>query len=139
MPDVISQSKIYADFGATASVGGAGGSAGGAILLEFAESLKDTDERSVDIVKAIGKKRGAGYRRKAGGGTIMITENRQNFPQVDWRKVKRDEKIFTITVQDENGGVRQKFLKCTVSKVDRSMSAEGEHQDEIEIKYLDAV
>lgn len=134
MANIISQSKIYVDMSATG-----GGSPGGSVLLEFADSLKITDGRSVDIVKAIGKKRGAGFRRKSGGLTLMLTESRQDRPQVDWRKVKRDEKVFTITTQDENGGVREKFLKCTVSKVDKSMSAEGEHQDEIEIVALDSV
>ena len=134
MAEIISQSKIYVDFGATA-----GGSGGGSIWLEFAASLKVTDGRSVEVVKAIGKKRGAGYRRKAGGGALALTENRHDRPQVDWRKVKRDEKIFTVTTQDENGGVREKFLRCTVSKIDKSLSDEGEHQDEIEIMFLDSV
>lgn len=134
MAEIISNGKIYVDFGATS-----GGSGGGAILLDFAASLKVTDESSTDVVKSIGKRRGAGFRDKAGGFTLMLTENRQTTPQVNWRAVKRDKKIFTITVQDENGGIREKFRPCKVSKVDRSLSDEGEHQDEIEIKALDAV
>lgn len=134
MGEILSQTKIFVDFGATP-----GGSGGGAIWLQRVSSLKVTDDRSVDVVKAIGVKGGAGFRRKSGGGTLMLTENRQDDPQVDWRKLKSDEKIFMMMAQDENGGPREKWFSCTVSKVDRSASDEGEHTDEIEIKFLSSV
>jgi hypothetical protein len=134
MGEILSQTKIFADFGATA-----GGSPGGAIWLQRISSMKVTDERSVEVVKAIGIEGGAGFRRKTGGGTLMLTENRQDKPQVDWRKLKRDKKIFMIMAQDENNGQREKFFSCTVSKIDRSASDEGEHTDEIELKFLSSI
>lgn len=131
MPNFISQSRIFADFGATA-----GGSAGGAVWLQNVMSMKVTDDRSTDVIKAIGVDGGAGFRRKTGGGTISLTENRVVNPIVDWRRLRKEGKQFMIMAQDEQGGVREKWLLCMVSKVDRSLSDEGEHQDEIEIKFL---
>lgn len=139
MADIISQSKIFVDFGATTPAAGAVGLPGGAIWLQNVTKVQVTDDRSVEVVKAIGKKRGAGFRRKAGGGKLMVSENRHTPPQCDWRKLKRDEKVFMMMAQDENGGMREKWLQCTVSKVDRSLSDEGEHTDEIEIVFLDSV
>lgn len=134
MADIISNGKIFADFGATP-----GGSGGGAILLDYVTQMKVTDERKVEVTKAIGKKRGAGFRRKAGGGMLTLTEDRHRPRQVNWRKLQNEGKIFTIIAADEDGGEREKFLSCTVSNVGRSASAEGEHQDEIEIAFLDSV
>ena len=59
--------------------------------------------------------------------------------QFDWRKAKKKNQILQITTQDENGGVREKFLRCTVSKVDKSMDDEGNHTDEIELIYGESV
>lgn len=134
-----SSTKIFVDFGATAPAAGGVGSPGGAIWLQAITSFKDTDDRSKEVKKAIGVKGGAGYQRKQGGGTIMLTELRQQTPQVNWRQLLRDEKEFMVMAQDENNGPRQKWLIVTVSKVDRSMSDEGEHTDEIELKYLRTV
>lgn len=134
MAEIISQTKIFADFGATT-----GGSGGGAIWLQHATKLQCTDERSAEGVKAIGVSGFAGIRRKQGGGKIMLTENRVDDPQVAWRALLKDRKYFMIMVQDENGGVREKYLHCTVSKVDRSSDDEGQHTDEIEIIYSSQV
>lgn len=133
MGEVLSQTKLFIDYGGTAASPG-----GGAVWLDRVTSFKDTDERSVEVVKAIGVSGGAGYRRKPGGGTLALTELRQGKPQVDWRRLLRDRKLFMIMAQDEDGGPRQKWFRCTVSKVDRSASDEGEHTDEIEIKYLES-
>lgn len=132
MADIISNAKIYCDFPAGV------GSPGGNILLDFGSSLKETDGRSTEVVKAIGKKRGAGFRRKSGGGMLALTENRHNKHQINWWKLKASEVVFTITVQDENGGMRQKYLKCTISKIDTNRTDENEHTNEIEIAFLDA-
>jgi hypothetical protein len=70
---------------------------------------------------------------------LTLTENRQDRPAVDWFAVKKDGKKFTITTQDENGGKRLKFRPCKVSKVNPSLSDEGEHQLEIEIAALNSV
>lgn len=128
--NLISNAKLYVDFGATQ-----GGSGGGAIWLQRAKDLKDSDDRSVEVRKAIGVPGGAGFIRKEGGGTITISEYRQDVPQVRWRKLRKDRKVFMIMIQDDDG-VRQKWFSCTVSKVDRSLDDEGTHMDDIEIKYL---
>lgn len=134
MSEIISQTKCFVDMSATA-----GGSGGGSLLLERIKDVKISDERGVEILKAIGVRGGAGYRRKTGGGTLAISEYRTIAPQVDWRAVLRDQKVFTWTMQDENSGLREKFLGCTVSKIDRSADEEGTHMDDIEIKFLRSV
>lgn len=139
MADIISNAKVFIDFGTTSPAAGLQALAGGAIWLQFLDQMKVSDGRSVEVKTVIGKKRGGGFKRKPGGGTLMLTENRHNPQQVNWAKLKRDESIFMIMVQDENGGTREKFLSCTVSKYDESKSSEGEHQDEIEIAFLDSV
>lgn len=129
MNNLISNAKLFVDFGATF-----GGSAGGAIWLQRAKDLKDTSAKSAEGKKAIGVKGFAGVIRKNGGGTLALSEYRQDEPQVRWRKLEEDGKFFTLVVQDE-GGVRQKWFNCTISKVDRSLDEEGNHMDEIEIIY----
>lgn len=136
MPEIISQAKIFVDFGAAPGVSG---SVGGAIQLQFATKLQVNDARSTEGVKAIGVSGFAGFRDKQGGGTLQLTENRHTPRQVDWRKIKKERKYFMITTQDENGGVREKFLRCRVSKVDRGLDDEGMHTDEIEILFGDQV
>ena len=139
MGEIISQTRIFIDYGATAAIPGATARSGGAALfLNRISQLKVTDERSVEILKAIGVNGGAGFRYKTGGGTIMVTEYRQGKPQVNWRQMRNDRKQFMLMMQDEDGGVREKFMRCTVSKVDRSASDEGEHTDEVEIKFLES-
>jgi len=131
MGEINSQTKVFIDFGATA-----GGSGGGALLLKRVKSVKVKDERGVEIVKAVGVKGGAGYRRKEGGGTITLEVYREDIPEIAWRAVRDDKKIFTWTMQDENDGPRENFYQCTVSTVDRSSDDEGSHMDEIELKFL---
>lgn len=134
MGEIISQTKLYADFGATP-----GGSGGGAVWMQRVTNFKVTDARSTEGVRAVGVRGFAGVREKEGGGTIALTELRQDTPQIDWRKIKKDRKYFMLTAQDENGGVREKFLRCRVSKVDRSADDDGNHTDEIEIIFGEAV
>lgn len=130
MSDLISNAKLYIDMGATS-----GGSGGAALWLQHVSKMKVTDERGVEIKKAIGVRGGAGYIRKEGGGGIALSEYRQAIPQVRWRKLFKDKKIFTFAVQDDDG-VRHKFFSCTVSKVDRDADEDGNHMDDIEIKFL---
>jgi hypothetical protein len=132
MAEIISQGKVFIDFGGTP-----GGSGGGAVWLEYLVSFKATDEGSTEAVKAIGKRRGAGFREKAGGFMLTLTENQQDTPQVNWRQLRKDKKRFMLIVQDENGGSRRKYFPCRVSKVSMTKSDEGEHQDEIEVAALD--
>lgn len=130
MGEMVSNSKLFIGFGRTD-----GGSAGGAIWLQRIQNMKVTDDRGVEVKKAMGVKRGAGFIRKGGGGTITLSEYRQDVPQVRWRRLLKEEKIFQLSLEDDDG-VREKWFSCTVSKVDRSDNEDGEHMDEIEIKFL---
>lgn len=131
MGEIISATKIFADMGQVAG----GVSVGGAVWLQRISKFADSDARKTEGKKAIGVDGFAGVQETTGGGTITMTEYRQDKPQVDWRKVKKDKKYFMIMTQDENSGLREKFLRCRVSKVDRSADDEGQHTDEIEIIY----
>lgn len=137
MAEVISQSKIFVDF--NAGTGGGTTIAGGAIWCQYLTKVDAKDAGSVEGVKGIGSRGFVGVREKAGGGTANFTENRVDKPQVNWRKLKRTKKYFTITIQDENGGPREKYLRCRVSKVDHSLDDEGQHIDEIEVIYAEQV
>lgn len=134
MGEIISNSKIYLDASATP-----GGAIAASLWLQRITSFKVTDAESAEGKKAIGVKGFAGYVRKNGGGTIAITELRQDKPQFDWRKAKKKNQTLQITTQDENGGVREKFLRVVVSKVDKSLDDEGNHVDEIELLYGESV
>jgi hypothetical protein len=134
MGDMISNSRLFIDFGATP-----GGSGGGAIWLQRVQNIKVTDERGTEVKKAMGVKGGAGFIRKQGGGTIVISEYRQDIPQVRWRRLLKDGKVFGLSLQDGETfgeGVREKWFDVTVSKVDRSGDDDGNHMDEIELKFL---
>jgi hypothetical protein len=132
MGEITSQTKVFIDFGAASGIAG---SIGGAIWLQRLTKFQVTDARSTEGVKAIGVSGFAGVREKECGGTIAITELRQDVPQVDWRQIKRERKYFTLTTQDENNGKRAKFLRCRVSKIDRGADDEGMHTDEIEVVF----
>lgn len=125
-----SQTKIFIDFGSSASA------PGGAVWLQSITDAEVNSDKSVEVLATIGVEGGAGWRTKTGGGTIMLTELRQAKPQVLWRLLEKNKTEFMIMAQDENAGPREKWLPCRISKVERSMDAEGKHTDKIEIKFL---
>lgn len=129
MANMISDAGLYIDFGED------GDAAGAALKLEYVQNLKEADGRSVEVKKAMGVKGGAGVIRKNGGGTLTLSEYRHDDPQVRWRRLRKLGTFFTLSVQDE-GGVRQKWFSCTVSKIDRDDDDDGNHMDSIEIVYL---
>lgn len=129
--DITSQTEIFVDAGLTP-----GGSAGSALKLVHIVNGKVTDSGSVEVTISIGVRGGSGHREKQGAPMLSLTENRHTPRQVPWRQWKKEKKRFSISLKDENNGEKQKLIGCRVSKVDRSMSAEGEHQDEIEISAL---
>lgn len=139
MSNTTSQSKIFIDIDAQNATQTLGPAPGAAIWLTHFTNFKVTDERSVEIVKAVGVKGGAGFRRKTGGGSISATETRQDVPQVDWRQMRDRETVFMLMAQDENDGMREKWFNVTVSKVDRTMDDESKHEDEIEFKFLSSI
>lgn len=128
--NLISNAKLFVDAGPTED-----GTPGSALWLQRIQNMKETDERGVEVKKAIGVRGGAGYVRKNGGGTITLSEYRTTDPQVPWRRWLKDDKVFLLSVQDDDG-VRQKWFGCTVSKVDRTLDDDANHMDEIEIKFL---
>lgn len=130
--DLVSNADIFIDFGATE-----GGSSGAALKLERCTNMKVTDERSVEVKKAIGVRGGAGYIRKNGGGKIMLTELRYQKPPFSWQRLWKDNKQLMIVAQDEGeDGVRERWYGVTVSKIDRGMDDEGNHTNEIELAFL---
>lgn len=130
MGNITSQTKCFIDFGASPS------SSGGSLFHGRIKSVKIKDERGVEVVKAVGVKGGAGHRFKEGGGTITLEIYREDKPAVNFRKMKRDKKQFTWTMQDENGGIRERFYGCQVSNVDRDADDDGNHMDNVELKFL---
>jgi len=131
MGEVVSQSKFFADFGATT-----GGSSGGSRLLTKVKSVDVKDDRDVEVVMASGVEQGAGFRDKQGGGELSLSVYRETGkdPEVNWRKVKSDRKVFTFTIQDEDLGQRESF-RCRVAKIDSKDDEAGVHEDTVTLKY----
>ena len=131
MGEIISQAKFFADFGATP-----GGSGGGNRLLTKVKSVDTKDDRDVEVVMASGVSGGAGFRRKQGGGELSLTVYRETGPnpEVDWEKLRDDEKIFTFIVADEQAGKRRSY-RCTVAKIDAKDDEAGVHEDTVTLKY----
>lgn len=131
MAEITSQTVCYIDFSATPS-----GSGGGSIRLARVKDAKIKDDKKAVVVKALGVNGGAGFRRTTGGGTLTLAVYRDAKPEVNYRQLQADKKLFAFTMQDENGGIRETFFPCTVSNVDRNDDEEGNHMDEVEIVFL---
>lgn len=137
MGEMISNAFLYVDAGATE-----GGSGGRLVKLEHVSKVSVKDDRGVEIKKAIGVRGGAGYKRTEGGGTMTLSEYRQDKPKVPWRQWRDEKKVFEMSIQDEGVpgssslGVLEQWHSVTVSKVDRDLDDDGNHMDEIELKFL---
>lgn len=137
MGEMISNAGLFVDAGATE-----GGSGGRLVKLEHVSKMSVKDDRGVEIKKAIGVRGGAGYKRTQGGGTITLSEYRQDKPKCPWRQWRDEGKIFEVMVIDDgvpgssSEGVTEAWHSVTVSKVDRDLDDDGNHMDEIELKYL---
>lgn len=121
MTDQVSQQRIYAD------LSGAGGRS---ILLQQVKSIDIKDGQSTEVTVAIGGFKG--FRHKVGGFEIDLNCYREvgDNPEVDWRGLRRVKRTFTLTTQDEDGGLRESFT-CRVSKVDRKGDEAGVHEDTV--------
>lgn len=140
MLNFTSNSKAFIDFGASAaSAASPIAQPGGAIWLQAVSNVEEDDEGSVETKPAMGVSGAAGFITKEGGKKLTVTEYRQTKPQVKWRALKKAKTLFMFMVQDENGGPRQKWFPCRVSKVTRGSDAEGKHEDKIEIVALDGL
>lgn len=130
MGDIVSQSKFFIDFS------NGDGSSAGNLQLTRVKSADVTDERETEVVKAIGVRGGAGFRRQEGGGELSLEVYRETLnPEVRWRRLMNDETIFTFTMQDEDG-IREAFYGCTVSNVARKGDDSGSHMDTVKLKFL---
>ena len=130
MGDVISQSKFFIDFS------NGDGSSAGNLQLTRCKSADVSDERDVEIVKAVGVSGGAGYRYQEGGGDLTLEVYRETLnPEVRWRKLQDEKTKFTFTMQDEDG-IREAFYGCTVGNVARKSDDSGSHMDTVKLKFL---
>lgn len=120
-----SVAKIYIDY------------SGGNFQLRRVKNLKDDADRSLTVQKAVGVNGGAGFKRSKGGCSVTLSVYRESpDPEVNWRALADSHEHFTITTQDEDGGLREQYQVCEVEKVTRSTDDEGENMDEVSIKCL---
>lgn len=101
-------------------------------VLERVKNLDIKDNRTTEVVMAIGVLRGAGWRRKQGGFEIDMISYRQigRVPEVDWYVVNDAYSTFTLVWADELDGYRYAFV-VKISKIDSKVDAEGNLEDTI--------
>lgn len=110
---------------------------GGNFKLERVQKLKETVDKTLEVRKAAGVKGGAGFKKSQGGGGLTLTVYRESpEPEVDYRRLEESGERFEITTQDEDNGPREQYQACRVEKVEKSLDEEGEHMDEVSIKFL---
>ena len=128
----VSQGKILID------MPGPRGKAG---QLLTCEKFDVKEGGSVEGVVTIGVNEGAGHREKQGAHTISMTFIRTagSNPEVDWVYAKQTKKRFTISTEDDDGGLKQSWLYCRVSKIDPSKDPDGNHKDEVEVVALQRI
>lgn len=132
MGDLSNQARHYINFGPVNALGIATSAA--AKQLQKVQKADWKDDRKAEAKKSSGVRQGAGFRRSQGGGTVTLTVYReQGPPEVDWLRLQDDEKVFTYTLNDENG-VRINFT-CTVSSVSGSSDENSENMFTVELAY----
>lgn len=96
----------------------------------------DVDE-DLEVVKAVGVPGGAGFRDTTGGGSITLEVYRESgTPEVNWRTLRKIKEKFSITIADEDGGIREQYQACRVAKVGRKGDDGGSNMDSVSIKFL---
>ncbi len=135
MGEFVSQSKFFVDLPGVGLLG-AVGSSGTSRQLQKVKSADVKSDADVEVLTAVGVDQGAGFRDKVGGGEISLQVYRETgkSPEVDWRQVKLDRKVFTFTIQDEQNGLRESFT-CRVAKVEGKDDDQGVHEDSVSLKY----
>ena len=125
MADVASQAEIFVTIAGQ-----------GAALkkLERVKSIDIKDNRSTEVVMAVGVQRGAGFRRKQGGFEMDmdVYDEVGRQPEVDWDRVNDSRATFTIVTQSEGNGFRYSYV-CQVSKVDRKFDDEGNNMKTVSV------
>jgi hypothetical protein len=95
-----------------------------------------TDDGGVETRNAVGSSKPIGWVTKPGGYSITFEYYSEvPKPEVDWRKLRETEEIFSLT-QQIVGGARLQYPECRVSKVSPSGDEEGEHMISVEISAL---
>lgn len=126
MGDTSSNAKIYLD---SPSVGN--------FQLFRVKSFDVTDDSDLEVVTAVGVAGGAGFREKQGGGTMQLEVFRETgSPEVNWRRLKAIKEKFSITIADEDAGIREQYQAVRVAKVDRKGDDQGENMDSVTLKFL---
>lgn len=126
MGDTSSNAKIYIDSPST-----------GNFQLFRVKSFDITDDSDLEVVTAVGVTGGAGFREKQGGGSISLEVMReQGAPEVNWRRLKAIKEKFSITIADEENGIREQYQQVRVAKVDRKGDDQGENMDTVSLKFL---
>jgi hypothetical protein len=125
MGEINSRGLIYIDF------------SGGNFKLTKVKTWDIEDDKKVDVVTSATLSDGAGFREKPGGGKITFEVFRESpTPEVNYRRLRSSREKFTITIQDEDGGLREQYQKCRVSTVKRKGDDEGSNMDTVEIVFL---
>lgn len=126
MGDNSSNAKIYID---SKTVGN--------FQLFKVKSFDVEDESDLEVVTAVGVDGGAGFREKQGGGGISLEVYRETgTPEVNWRRLKTLKEKFSITIADEDNGIREQYQQVRVAKVSRKGDDGGSNMDTVQLKFL---
>ena len=106
----------------------------GAINLEDIEDFSISDDGSAAAVfNVTGNPIGAEF--PPGAKTISLTERKKKSPQINWRRLRKEESEATLYV-DEIGGELWAY-RVVVSKIDSSSDNQSKHQRTIELIALE--
>jgi hypothetical protein len=111
-------------------------SSAGNVRLRRVKSCDVSDGRSTEAVNAVGSDAPIGFRDKPGAMSLTLEVYDEPAPEVDYFALKLAREEFDFVIQDD-GGKRQQFIPCRVSKIDRSKNDEGEHMLSVEIIALE--
>jgi hypothetical protein len=126
MGDTSSKAKIFID----------SRTAGNFQLFRVKSFDVEADE-DLEVVKAVGVDGGAGFRDTTGGGGITLEVYRETGdPEVNWRILRKLKEKFSITIADEDNGIREQYQACRVAKVTRKGDDSGSNMDTVSIKWL---
>lgn len=110
---------------------------GGNFLLESVKTFDIDDDKDVEVQTVATRRDGAGFKDKPGGGSITLEVLRWSPNlEVDWEQLKQSREKFTLTTQDEDGGVREQFQVCRVANVKGKVDDQGSNMDTVKIVFL---
>lgn len=110
---------------------------GGNFLLESVKTFDIDDDKDVEVTTVATKRDGAGFKDKPGGGSMTLEIYRWSPNlEVDWELLKQSREKFTLTTQDEDGGVREQFQVCRVANVKGKIDDAGSNMDTVKVVFL---